>query len=139
MNNIHGENERKNFVDFLIILLKRRKLIIWNVTIVTLAALIISFLILYNTSTANILPPKSQGGLISDIGGISSTIKDLSQSLGRLWAVSDEAYSIASKFIVKDGDVIVIPQELESVYVFGQEWVFLDTIHILKEKIIHII
>ena len=83
----------KSFTDFLIILVRRRKLIFWNLFIVSLLALIISFLIpKWYSSTANILPPKS-GGLLGDIGSISSTIKDLSKSLGRLGSVSDEAYN----------------------------------------------
>lgn len=85
---------KKSFLDFVIVMLKWRKLILWNVGIVTVLALVISFLIpKWYTSTANLLPPKSKGGLLGDIGGISSTIKDLSKSLGRLGSISDEAYN----------------------------------------------
>jgi len=88
------ELEQKSFIDFLIILVKWRKLIILNVVIITLSAVIISLIMpKWYTSTANILPPKNTGGLLGSISGFSSTIKDLSKTLGRLGTTSEEAYN----------------------------------------------
>jgi len=84
----------KSFTDFLIIVLKRRKLIITNVVIVTIFAAIISFFIpKWYTSKANLLPPKSSGRLLGELGNFSSTIQNISKSFGRLGTVSDEAYN----------------------------------------------
>ncbi|MDH7605910.1 MAG: Wzz/FepE/Etk N-terminal domain-containing protein, partial [Melioribacter sp.] len=88
------ELEQKSFIDFLIVLVKWRKLIILNVVIITLSAVIISLIMpKWYTSTANILPPKNTGGLLGSISGFSSTIKDLSKTLGRLGTTSEEAYN----------------------------------------------
>lgn len=88
------ELEQKSFIDFLIILVKWRRLIIINVLIITILAVVVSFLIpKWYTSTANILPPKNNSGLLSSISGFSSTIKDLSKTLGRLGTTSEEAYN----------------------------------------------
>lgn len=84
----------KSFTDFLIIILKRRKLIITNVVTVTIIATIISFLIpKWYTSKANLLPPSSSGGLLGELSNFSSTIQNISKSFGRLGTVSDEAYN----------------------------------------------
>jgi len=93
-NNNQIDKTNKSFTDFVIILLRWRKVILWNVFVVTLASIIISFIVpKWYASTASIIPPKSSGGLLGDIGSISSTIKDISKSLGRLGSVSDEAYN----------------------------------------------
>ncbi len=87
-------SKTKNFGDFVIILVKWRKILFWNTLIITLAAIIISLVMdKWYTSTASILPPKKKGGLFGDIAGFSSTIKDLSKTLGRLGATSDEAFN----------------------------------------------
>jgi len=87
-------SKSKGFEDFVIILVKWRKIIFWNTLIITLAAIVISLLMdKWYTSTASILPPKKKGGLFGDIAGFSSTIKDLSKTLGKLGATSDEAFS----------------------------------------------
>lgn len=93
-NNKQMDKTNKSFTDLVIVLLKWRKIILWNVFVVTCLATIISFIVpKWYASTASILPPKSSGGLLGDIGSISSTIKDISKSLGRLGSVSDEAYN----------------------------------------------
>ncbi|MEW5844054.1 MAG: Wzz/FepE/Etk N-terminal domain-containing protein [Bacteroidota bacterium] len=86
--------QEKSFIDFAILIVKWRKFIIFNVLLITILATIISFFIpKWYTSTASVMPPKSKGGLLGDIGSFSSTIKDLSRTLGRLGTVSDEAYN----------------------------------------------
>lgn len=87
-------SKSKSFGEFIIILVKWRKLIFWNTLIITLASIAISLLMdNWYTSTASLLPPKKKGGLFGDIAGFSSTIKDLSKTLGRLGATSDEAFN----------------------------------------------
>jgi tyrosine-protein kinase Etk/Wzc len=94
MNENKSISKNKTFTDFLIILIKWHKIIFWNVFIITIISLVISFMVpKWYTSTASIIPPKSSGGLLGDITNISSTIKDLSKSLGKLGSVSNEAYS----------------------------------------------
>ena len=86
-----GKN--KSFEDFLIVILRHGRLIFWNTIIVTICAVIISlFMDKWFTSTASIIPPKKKGGIFGDIGSFSSTIKDLSKTLGKLGAASDETY-----------------------------------------------
>jgi len=83
----------KNFEDFLIVLFKHGRLIFWNTLVITIFAIIISlFMDKWFTSTASIIPPKKKGGIFGDIGSFSSTIKDLSKTLGKLGAASDETY-----------------------------------------------
>lgn len=91
----HKKNGRENsFSDFIIVLVKWRKIILFNVIIITLLSTIISFLLpKWYTSTANIIPPKSKGGLLGDLSNFSSTIKDISKTLGRLGTTSDQAYN----------------------------------------------
>lgn len=97
INNSQKNNStagQKNLLDFFILLVKWRKIILLNVTIVTICAAIISFLLpKWYTSTANILPPKSSSGLFSSFANFSSSLKDLSKTLGRLGTVSEEAYN----------------------------------------------
>ncbi|MFA3784105.1 GumC family protein [Melioribacteraceae bacterium 4301-Me] len=93
-NLTHANKEKKSFADFLIILMKWRKIIFLNVFTITILATGISLIIdKWYTSTANIIPPKSSGGLLGDITSFSTTIKDLSKTLGRLGTVSEEAYN----------------------------------------------
>jgi tyrosine-protein kinase Etk/Wzc len=95
MENLERNNKvGKTFSDFIIILLKWRKTIIYNVLIVTAFATAISFMVdKWYKSTTSILPPKSKGGLLGDISNFSSTIKDISKTLGRLGSTSEEAYN----------------------------------------------
>ncbi|MGD8778199.1 MAG: SLBB domain-containing protein [Ignavibacteria bacterium] len=51
---------------------------------------------------------------------ISNQLRILEGENGIDFRELDSTNSIASQFIVRDGDVIVVPQKLESVYVFGQ-------------------
>ena len=80
--------------DFLIVLVKYKKSITVNVVVITVAAIIIS-LIMHNryTAVASFISPKKQGGLFGNISGFSSTIKDLSKTLGGIGGVSDETYN----------------------------------------------
>ena len=90
-----NSKKTKRFEDFLIVLIRYKRTIIINVSIVTIAAIIIS-LLMHNryTAEASFISPKKKGGLFGDITGFSSTIKDLSRTLGgRLGTVSDEAYN----------------------------------------------
>ncbi|MEP0862082.1 MAG: hypothetical protein HRF52_11655 [Ignavibacterium sp.] len=91
-----NRSEKSNrFEDLLIIILKYKRIIILNVTIVTIAAIIIS-LILPNkyTAQASFIAPKKKGGLFGDIAGFSSTISNISKVLGgRLGTVTEDAYN----------------------------------------------
>lgn len=87
------EKENK-FENLLIKLLKHKKIIIINVTILTLAAVIVSLLLpnKYEAQASFIAPKKK--GLFGDVAGFSSTISNLSRVLGgRLGNVSEEAYN----------------------------------------------
>lgn len=135
---INQTNNKKSFVDFLIVILKWRKLILWNVGIITILALVISFLIpKWYTSTANLLPPKSKGGLLGDIGGISSTIKDLSKSLGRLGTISDEAYNYLAILQSRTTAESVINKfNLREVYEFDADDYIEDIIKELNSNVV---
>jgi uncharacterized protein involved in exopolysaccharide biosynthesis len=94
--NINPEAEKANKLeDLLITLIKYKNSIIINVLIVTIAAVIVSFLIPKRyTAVASFISPKKKGGLFGDITSFSSTIKDLSRTIGgRLGTVTDEAYN----------------------------------------------
>jgi tyrosine-protein kinase Etk/Wzc len=95
MAEVPKKDNSKKLEDLLIIFVKYRKLIFINVLLVTIASVIISLLISNKyTATASFISPKKKGGLFGDIGGFSSSIKDLSRTLGgRLGTVSDEAYN----------------------------------------------
>ncbi|MDR3625188.1 MAG: Wzz/FepE/Etk N-terminal domain-containing protein [Ignavibacteriaceae bacterium] len=92
----NSKQNKNRFEDFLIILVKYRRSIIINVFIVTLAAIIISILI-HNKYTAvtSFISPKQKGGLFGQLSsGFSSTIQNLSKTLGgRVGSISDEAYN----------------------------------------------
>lgn len=95
MANNPGKEKSKKIEDLVIILVKYRRIIFINILLVTIAAVIISLIIPNRyTATASFISPKKKGGLFGDIAGFSSTIKDLSKTLGgRLGTVSDEAYN----------------------------------------------
>jgi len=89
-------NYKKNkFEDLLVILVKYRRIITFNVLLITIAAVIASLLMENRyTSVTSFISPKKKGGLFGDIAGFSSSIKDLSKTLGgKLGTVSDEAYN----------------------------------------------
>jgi len=113
----------KTFSDFLIVLLKWRKTIILNVFIVSLIAIAVSFMLdKWYTSTANIIPPKSKSGLLGDIGNVSSTIKDLSKTLGRLGTTSTEAYDyLAILQSRRTFDKVIKKFNLREVYEFDSD------------------
>jgi len=89
------KSKSHSFEEFLILLVKYRRILLINVSIVTIAAIIISLLMPNEyTSTTSFISPKKKGGLFGDIAGFSNTIKDLSRTLGgRIGATSDEAYN----------------------------------------------
>jgi uncharacterized protein involved in exopolysaccharide biosynthesis len=95
MSNTTDNQKSKRLEDLLIIIVKNRKLILLNVLIVTVAAIIISLTIPNKyTATTSFISPKKKGGLFGDIAGFSSSLKDLSRTLGgRLGTVSEEAYN----------------------------------------------
>ncbi|MBM4175167.1 MAG: hypothetical protein FJ213_03190 [Ignavibacteria bacterium] len=94
MNKENNSEQQKRFEDFIIVLVKYRRIILWNTGIVTLLAVIISLLMPnWYTSTASILSPKKKSGLFGDIAGFSTAIKDISRTLGRLGTTSDEAFN----------------------------------------------
>ena len=89
------EKNTKRLEDFLIVLLKWRKVILWNTIVLTLAAIIISlFLDNWYLSTASILPPKKKG-LFGEVGGggLASKMQDISKTLGRLGSSPDETFN----------------------------------------------
>ena len=84
----------KGFEDFLITIVKWKKIIFWNTFVFTILAIVVSlFMDKWYTSTASVLPPQKKGGLFGDIAGFSSAIKDISKTIGRLGNTSEEAYS----------------------------------------------
>lgn len=95
MKNSPETNSTNRFEDLLILLIKYKKSIIINVLIVTMTAIIISLIIPKRyTAITSFISPKKKGGLFGDITSFSSTIKDLSRSIGgRLGTVTDEAYN----------------------------------------------
>jgi uncharacterized protein involved in exopolysaccharide biosynthesis len=95
MSSTQIEEKTNKFEDFLIILIKYKRIIIINILLVTVAAVIISLLMENRyKSVASFISPKKKGGLFGDVTGFSSTIKDLSRTLGgKLGTVTDEAYN----------------------------------------------
>lgn len=136
-SNTENQQSKSTFADFIIILLKRRKLIFWNVFTITLFALVISFFIpKWYSSRANLLPPKSQGGLLGDIGGISSTIKDLSKSFGRLGSISDEAYNYLAILQSRTtAEKVINKFNLREVYEFDESDFIEDIIKSLNNNV----
>src|SRR4030066_23522 len=129
-------SKSKTFEDFIIILVKWRKIIFWNTLIITLAAVVISLLIdKWYISTASILPPKKKGGLFGDIAGFSSTIKDLSKTLGRLGATSDEAFNYLAILQSRTASIKVIDKfNLRDVYEIDEDKPIETLIDALKNK-----
>lgn len=117
------DNTNKTFLDLIIVIIKWRNVIFVNVLVITVLAIIISFSIpKWYTSTVNIMPPKSKGGLLGDISSFSSTIKDLSKTLGRLGTVSDEAYNYLAILQSRTSSEKIIDKfNLREVYEFDND------------------
>lgn len=129
--------ESQNFEAFISILVKWRKIIFWNTLLITLAAIVISLLLdKWYTSTASILPPKKKSGLFGDVAGFSSTIKDLSKTLGRLGATSDEAYNYLAILQSRNASQKVIDNfNLRDVYKIDKNKPFEIVIDALKNNV----
>ncbi len=137
MDNL-SEEKAKKIEDFIIILVKHRKLIIANLLIVTIAAIIISLLIPNKyTSTTSFISPKQKGGLLGDLSNISSTIKDLSKSLGaNLGSASDEAYNYLVILQSRSASEEIIKEfNLRQVYDIDSTKPFEDVIDALKDHV----
>ncbi|MCK9424694.1 MAG: Wzz/FepE/Etk N-terminal domain-containing protein [Ignavibacteriaceae bacterium] len=137
---VNSENKTKNiknFEDFLIILFKYGRLIFWNTLVITIFAIIISLLMdKWFTSTASIIPPKKKGGIFGDIGSFSSTIKDLSKTLGKLGAASDETYDYLVILQSRNAAEKVIKKfNLREVYKIDKDKPFEDVISELGNNV----
>jgi len=132
------DNKNKSFEDFLIILVTYRKSIIINVLIITIAATIVSLLIENRyTATTSFIAPKKKSSLLGDVGGFSSTIKDLSKSLGgRLGNVTDEAYNylviLQSR---RASDSVIKKFDLRRIYKIDKDKPYEDVITTLEENV----
>ena len=138
MAQIQGNEKSNKLEDLLIILVKYRRLIFLNVLIVTIAAIIISLLLpLKYTAKASFISPKKKGGLFGDITGFSSTIKDLSRTLGgRLGAVSDEAYNYLVLLQSRTASERIIDHfNLREVYEISENKPFEDVIKELESNV----
>lgn len=127
----------KSFEDFIIVLVKWRKIIFWNTLVVTLIAIGFS-LILDNwySSKASILPPKKKGGLFGDIAGFSSTLKDLSKTLGRLGSTSEEAFNYLAILKSRTASENIIDKfDLRKVYKIDNDKPIEDVIKELEENV----
>ncbi len=118
MSNIAEKKNPRGFEDFLIVLVKWRKILFWNTFIVTICVLIFSLTLdNWYTSKASILPPKKKGGLFGDVAGFSTAIKDISKTLGRLGSTSDEAYNYLALLKSRSASERVIKKfDLRNVY-----------------------
>lgn len=132
-----NNNNEKTFIDFLIVLVKWRKFLIVNVLFVTILSVGVSFLLdKWYTSTANIIPPKSKGGLLGDIGNFSSTIKDISKTLGRLGSTSTEAYDYLAILQSRTSFEKVINKfELREVYEYDNDDPIEEIIQELEDNV----
>ncbi|MBT8377873.1 MAG: hypothetical protein KJN64_01435 [Ignavibacteria bacterium] len=133
-----GDQKSKRLEDLLIVLVKYRKLILLNVLIVTIAAIVTSLLISNKyTATASFISPKKKGGLFGDIGGFSSTIKDLSRTLGgRLGTVSDEAYNYLVILQSRTASEMVIKEfNLREIYEIDEDKPYEDVIKALSNYV----
>ncbi|MBK7630776.1 MAG: hypothetical protein IPJ23_08740 [Ignavibacteriales bacterium] len=138
MANNPAEVKSKKIEDLLIILVKYRKIIFINVLIITIAAVIISLMIPNRyTATASFISPKKKGGLFGDIAGFSSTIKDLSKTLGgRLGTVSDEAYNYLVILQSRTASEKVIKKfNLREIYEIDNDKPYEDVIKALENNV----
>jgi len=131
------EQKEKRFEDFLIVLVKWRKVIFWNTFIVTIAAIIFSLTLdNWYTSKASILPPKKKGGLFGDVAGFSTAIKDISKTLGRLGSTSEEAYNYLALLKSRSASELVIKKfDLRNVYKIDSDKPFEDVITELEANV----
>ena len=137
MSSVEKEKTKK-FEDFLIMLIKYKRSIIINVTVITIAAIILSLLIPNKyTSIASFISPKKKGGLFGDIAGFSTTIKDLSKTLGgRLGNVSDEAYNYLVILQSRTASEKIIKRfNLREVYKIDNDKPFEDVINELEDHV----
>lgn len=138
MSNSPDKEKTKKFEDLLIVLVKYRRTIFINVLIITIAAIVIS-LIMPNryTATTSFISPKKKGGLFGDIAGFSSTIKDLSKTLGgRLGTVSDEAYNYLVILQSRTASEKVIKEfNLREVYEIDEDKPYEDVIKELESNV----
>ncbi len=83
----------KNFEDLIITIAKGRKFLFWNTLIITLVAIGVSLLLPnWYTAKTSVLLPKKEGGIFGDISSFSTSLKDISKTLGKLGTTSDEAF-----------------------------------------------
>jgi uncharacterized protein involved in exopolysaccharide biosynthesis len=138
MSNSPDKEKTKKFEDLLIVLVKYRRTIFVNVLIITFAAVIISLLIPNKyTATASFISPKKKGGIFGDIAGFSSTIKDLSKTLGgRLGTVTDEAYNYLVILQSRTASEQVIKKfNLREVYEIDKDKPYEDVIKELESNV----
>lgn len=131
--------ENKNKIEeLLIILVKYRKTILTNVFVVSIVAIIISLLIPNKYTAVNsFISPKKKGGLFGDIAGVSSTIKDLSRTLGgRLGTVSDEAYNYLVILQSRTASLKMIKKfDLRNVYEIDEDKPFENVLNELEDNV----
>lgn len=138
MSNSPDKEKTKKFEDLLIVLVKYRRTIFINVLIITIAAVITSLLIPNKyTATSSFISPKKKGGLFGDIAGFSSTIKDLSKTLGgRLGTVTDEAYNYLVILQSRTASEKVIKEfNLREVYEIDEDKPYEDVIKELESNV----
>ena len=138
MSNSPDKEKTKKFEDLLIVLVKYRRTIFINVLIITIASVIISLLIPNKyTATSSFISPKKKGGVFGDIAGFSSTIKDLSKTLGgRLGTVTDEAYNYLVILQSRTASEKVIKKfNLREVYEIDKDKPYEDVIKELESNV----
>ena len=138
MANSPDKEKTKKFEDLLIVLVKYRRTIFINVLIITIASVIISLLIPNKyTATSSFISPKKKGGVFGDIAGFSSTIKDLSKTLGgRLGTVTDEAYNYLVILQSRTASEQVIKKfNLREVYEIDKDKPYEDVIKELESNV----
>jgi uncharacterized protein involved in exopolysaccharide biosynthesis len=138
MSNSPDKEKTKKFEDLLIVLVKYRRTIFVNVLIITIAAAVISLLIPNKyTATSSFISPKKKGGIFGDIAGFSSTIKDLSKTLGgRLGTVTDEAYNYLVILQSRTASEQVIKKfNLREVYEIDKDKPYEDVIKELESNV----
>lgn len=138
MSNSPDKEKTKKFEDLLIVLVKYRRTIFINVLIITIASVIISLLIPNKyTATSSFISPKKKGGVFGDIAGFSSTIKDLSKTLGgRLGTVTDEAYNYLVILQSRTASENVIKKfNLREVYEIDEDKPYEDVIKELESNV----
>lgn len=136
-SNLNNEKSKK-LEDFLVILVKYRKSIFINVLVVTISAVIVSLILeVKYTSVASIIPPKRSEGIFGDIAGFSSTIKDISRTLGgRLGNVSEEAYNYLVILQSRSASEKVINKfNLREVYEIDDDDPFEDVVGELEDNV----